>query len=82
MHTSGGAACGRDDDGGPGLWVCQSLWRTKIKDYSPRVNGRTNQDQARAIFACGCVVYPGILGLRFLARWLSRQALATTARRS
>src|SRR6266850_1203103 len=41
MHTSGGAACGRDDDGdAPELCMCRPLQRTKIKEYSPRVNGR------------------------------------------
>jgi len=48
MHTSGGAACGPDDGGAdaPELCVCRSLPRTKIKEYSPRVNGRitTRQD--------------------------------------
>ena len=42
MHTSGGAACGRDDDGGGAseLCVCQSLRITKIREYSPCVNDR------------------------------------------
>src|SRR6266403_315684 len=45
MHTSGGAACGRDDDGDAHeLGMCRPLQRTKIKEYSPRVNGRITED--------------------------------------
>src|SRR5882762_4504927 len=54
MHTSGGAACGRDDDGGdaPELCMCRSLPRTKIKEYSRPVNGRITS--ARSILGLSC----------------------------
>jgi hypothetical protein len=38
MHTSGDAACGRDDDGAPELFVCHSLRNTKVKETCPDVN--------------------------------------------
>jgi len=40
MHTSSGAACGRDDDGddAPGLCACVPLRNSKIKEIRARVN--------------------------------------------
>jgi hypothetical protein len=38
MHTSGGAACGRDDDGAPELGVSHSLRNTKVKETRSHVN--------------------------------------------
>src|ERR1700681_1910567 len=40
MHTSGGAACSRDDDGGgaPELRVCRTFRNTKVMESRPHVN--------------------------------------------
>jgi hypothetical protein len=38
MHTSGGAAYGRDDDGAPEVFVCRSLQNTKVKETRLYVN--------------------------------------------
>src|SRR6267378_3642293 len=56
MHTSGGAACGRDDDGGdaPELCMCRSLPRTKIKEYSRPVNGRITTSRSILELNCRC----------------------------
>src|SRR5260370_997752 len=40
MHNSGGAACGRDDDGAPELCVSRSLRISKINEIAPPVNTR------------------------------------------
>jgi hypothetical protein len=38
MHTSAGAACGRDDDGAPEVSVCHSLQNMKVKETRLDVN--------------------------------------------
>jgi len=38
MHTSAGAACGRDDGDVPGLCACHSLRNIKVKETRLHVN--------------------------------------------
>jgi hypothetical protein len=38
MHTSAGAAYGRDDGGAPELRVCHSLQNMKLMETRPHVN--------------------------------------------
>src|SRR5882724_5412174 len=38
MHTSAGAACGRDDDNAPELRMCRSLRTLKVKEIARHVN--------------------------------------------
>jgi hypothetical protein len=38
MHTPAGAACGRDDDGAPEVFVCRSLQNMKVKESRLHVN--------------------------------------------
>src|SRR6266403_5815589 len=38
MHTSAGAACGRDDDGAPELFVCRSSQTMRVKETRLYVN--------------------------------------------
>jgi len=45
MHTSAGAACGRDDDRGdaPELYVCGSFPLSKLKELGEPVNERIRE---------------------------------------
>jgi len=51
MHTSAGAACGRDDDGGdaPELYVCRSFLVSKIKELVEPVNERIREPELRPL---------------------------------
>src|SRR6266403_1183066 len=53
MHTSAGAACGRDDDGAPELFVCRSSQTMRVKETRLYVNKSIHQ---HLLDACNHVV--------------------------
>jgi hypothetical protein len=44
MHTSAGAACGRDDGGAPELCVCRSSRNIKVMETRLHVNDKEKQN--------------------------------------
>jgi len=44
MHTSAGAACDRDDDGAPELYMCHSLRISKVNESRHPVNDKEKQN--------------------------------------